>query len=362
MELESAAAELYGLDPAGFTAARDAMAARVRQEGDRALAKRIAALRRPTVAAWAANLLARRRPAEAERLVELGRALGEAQRTLAGEELRELSHQRHVLVTALARDAVALAAEEGRPVSEPGLREIEQTLHAALADPAVAREWLAARLARTPPPPTGFGIEPDPTAVRAHRPSPPTAARSPRPPEPAPAPPAEPKPDAVRAHHPPKPVPAAAPDPAPARSRRPSATRRADPEPATEREPAVAGARRPAEPASEPEPESEVPAPDPAHLRALEEAREAADTATREAERGQEQLRTAEEELRRARAALREREEQLAEAEHHLTEARTTADRAATHHREAARAARTAQKEADRTLRTLARLEARPLP
>ncbi|MFJ7154225.1 hypothetical protein ACIQUQ_04740 [Streptomyces sp. NPDC101118] len=341
MELESAAAELYGLDPAGFTAARDALAARARQEGDRALARRIAALRRPTAAAWAANLLARRRPAEAERLVELGRALGEAQRTLAGEELRELSHQRHVLVTALARDAAALAAEEGRPVSEPGLREIEQTLHAALADPEVAQEWLAARLARTPPPPTGFGIEPDPTAVRARRPSAPAAARSHRRPEPEPAPAAEP-------------------EPAPGRSRRASATRRADPGTATERGPDTAGAGRPADPGSEPEPG--VPAPDPAHLRALAQAQEAADTATREAERGQEQLRAAEEELRRARAALREREEQLAEAEHHLAEARSTADRAAAHHREAARTARATQEQADEAARTLTRLQAPPAP
>ncbi|MGW7452672.1 hypothetical protein ACWGJJ_14655, partial [Streptomyces sp. NPDC054787] len=62
MDVESVTVELYGLHPSEFTAARDTYAARARTEGDRQLATAIARLRKPTVAAWTAGLLARARP------------------------------------------------------------------------------------------------------------------------------------------------------------------------------------------------------------------------------------------------------------------------------------------------------------
>lgn len=82
MDLESVAAELYELVPPQFTAARDAYVASARKAGDKPLATAIGALRKPTVAAWAAGLLARRRPKQAHALVQLGEALRTAHRTL----------------------------------------------------------------------------------------------------------------------------------------------------------------------------------------------------------------------------------------------------------------------------------------
>ncbi|MFD9427693.1 MULTISPECIES: hypothetical protein [unclassified Streptomyces] len=77
MDVEEIAGELYGLKPAEFLAARDAYVAEARKAEDAAGAKAIAALRRPVLAAWAANLLARQQPQEAERFLELGeRACG----------------------------------------------------------------------------------------------------------------------------------------------------------------------------------------------------------------------------------------------------------------------------------------------
>ena len=59
-----AARELYGLVPAEFTAARNALAQQAADGGDRELAARIRKLPKPPVAAWAVNALVRHRPDE----------------------------------------------------------------------------------------------------------------------------------------------------------------------------------------------------------------------------------------------------------------------------------------------------------
>lgn len=161
---------LYVPHPAGFTAARDAAAARAKASGDAATAKRIAGLRRPTLAAWASNTLVRAKPEEAEQFLQLGQALREAHRSLDGEQLRDLSHQQHVVIGALAREAQRLAEEAGTPVSETVVREVERILYAALADPDAARAWSSARLARTPVPAAEFPPV-DPSAVRRQGPA-----------------------------------------------------------------------------------------------------------------------------------------------------------------------------------------------
>ncbi|GAA2773567.1 hypothetical protein [Streptomyces lavendulae] len=150
MDVESLAVELFGLRLAEFTAARDEYVAKARKAGDREHAAAIAALRKPTVTAWAAGLLARRRPKEAHSLVQLGEALRTAHRTLDAGQLRQLSHDQHVLIQQLARTARALAAEAGQAVSEPVLHEVEQILHAVLADPGMAAQWMAGRLVKAP--------------------------------------------------------------------------------------------------------------------------------------------------------------------------------------------------------------------
>ncbi|MFJ4320869.1 hypothetical protein ACIP46_37160 [Streptomyces lavendulae] len=140
--------------------------AKARKAGDRELAAAISALRKPTVAVWAAGLLARRRPKEAQSLVQLGEALRTAHRTLDAGQLRQLSHDQHVVIQELARTARALAVEAGQAVSEPVLHEVEQILHAVLADPDVAAQWMAGRLVKAPDAALGFtGLEPAPGAA-----------------------------------------------------------------------------------------------------------------------------------------------------------------------------------------------------
>ncbi|MER5485938.1 hypothetical protein ABT024_22360 [Streptomyces sp. NPDC002812] len=166
MDVESLELELLGLKPSEFTAARDAQVAKAREAGEKDLAKAIAALRKPTVAAWTAGLLARHRPEEAQGLVQLGEALRTAHRTLDAGQLRKLSHDQHMVIGELARTARALAAEAGQVVSEPVLHEVEQILHAVLADAEVAEQWKAGRLAKAPESVSGFtGLEPLPGAA-----------------------------------------------------------------------------------------------------------------------------------------------------------------------------------------------------
>jgi hypothetical protein len=146
-DLARVADELYGLSPDDFRAARDERAAQVRASGDRDLARAITALRRPVVSAWLVNLLAREDPGQMGELLALGESLRDAQQSLDGDRLRELSAERRRLVTAMVGEAKRLAAGEGRAVTLQVEREVEATLQAALADPGAAADVAAGRLA-----------------------------------------------------------------------------------------------------------------------------------------------------------------------------------------------------------------------
>jgi len=143
------AEQLYGLHPDAFVPARDDAVAAARQAGDRDLARAIARLRRPTRAAWLANLLARERPDQLDGLLALAGDLASAQRTLDGNALRALSAQRNRLVTAMAREGGRLAAQAGDSATESVVRDLAGILDAALADSAVADEVRSGRLTRT---------------------------------------------------------------------------------------------------------------------------------------------------------------------------------------------------------------------
>ncbi|QCD61006.1 hypothetical protein [Streptomyces hawaiiensis] len=148
MDYDSVADELYALRPEEFTAARASAMASARTAGDRELAERIRALRKPSLAAWVSNLLVRGSPGEVEPLLRLGEGLRQAHQDLDGAQLRELSRRQHALIRALSLQARQLAEEAGHPIGESVQREVENTLHAVLADPEAARAWAGGRLAK----------------------------------------------------------------------------------------------------------------------------------------------------------------------------------------------------------------------
>jgi len=154
---------LYTAQPDGFVAARSEAVAAARAAGDVAAAREIAKLRKPTVAAWLVNLLARRRPDLVADLVELSAALRSAQRDLRGPRLRELSAQRRGVVTALVGQARALAdaADPGLAAGKLPLAEVEATLNAALSDVDIAEQVRSGRLVRAASY-AGFGEVPRP--------------------------------------------------------------------------------------------------------------------------------------------------------------------------------------------------------
>ncbi len=146
VDLSSTAAELYGLAPGDFVAARTAAEKQARAAGDRELAGQIHALAKPTAAAWVANQLVRRHPDEIAALRDLGAGLREATASLEGEQLRQLSQQQNRVIAALVAQARSLAKAAGQPLSEATERGLEGTLRAALADEQLAQELAAGQL------------------------------------------------------------------------------------------------------------------------------------------------------------------------------------------------------------------------
>ena len=155
--LAAAVAELYGTPPEEFTGRRGELAAAARDGGDRAAARAIGALRRPTRAAWVVNRLARADPDAPPRLAEMAAALRAAQQAGQGRRLRELSAERDALIDGLTSQALAAAEVTDSPAS---LRlEVTQTLTAAMADPGVATDFAAGTLTRAVQW-SGFGVLP----------------------------------------------------------------------------------------------------------------------------------------------------------------------------------------------------------
>ncbi|MFG2639450.1 hypothetical protein ACGFYP_00475 [Streptomyces sp. NPDC048370] len=180
MDVEQVIDELYGVAPGEFVAARDARAAEARSAEDPVAAKRIAALRRPTLAAWASNRFVRERPDDVGRLLALGETLREAHRLLDPTTFREAAGQQNKVIAAEVRATAALAEEAGHPLSASVRDEVEQLLRAVLADPDIAAEWSAGRLTKPPEAPVGFGgITPESLPPRPPAPpKPDTGARA----------------------------------------------------------------------------------------------------------------------------------------------------------------------------------------
>ncbi len=143
---DAAAAELYGLEPAAFVAARDARSQSLRAGGDVRAAKAVKALKKPSAAAWALNLLVREDRVQVDALLALGGELRDAQTALDGDDLRALSSQRHRLVRAVAGRAADLARAAGHPLSAAVTERVSRSLDAALSDPDAAAALVEARL------------------------------------------------------------------------------------------------------------------------------------------------------------------------------------------------------------------------
>ena len=127
---------LYGLSPGDFTAARDAEAKAL--AADKGIAARVKVLLKPSIAAWAINLLVRREAEQIDQVLALGESLREAAASMAGEELRALTRQRRQLTSALATTARDLAREDDVRLTAAVVDQVEGMLTAAMLDPVAA--------------------------------------------------------------------------------------------------------------------------------------------------------------------------------------------------------------------------------
>jgi hypothetical protein len=120
--------ELYTLPLEEFTTARNELAKRLRDP-------EIRKLKKPSVSAWAANQLARRREVDVRRLLRAGERLERAQRGLVGggdqREFSEAQSEERDAVRRLRSEAAEILREAGHPASDATLERLAGTLRAA---------------------------------------------------------------------------------------------------------------------------------------------------------------------------------------------------------------------------------------
>lgn len=138
VEFDAAADELYGVLPADFTATRRRLAGELPREE----ARRLTALRRPTVPAWAVNLLVR--DGAVGPLLDLGMRMRAAWSN--GGDISALDRERVSLVDDLMHRARELADGAGHPLNDAFAGKVEETLRAAIADPRAAEAVRRGRL------------------------------------------------------------------------------------------------------------------------------------------------------------------------------------------------------------------------
>lgn len=134
--VRQAVLELYAGEPGGFVERRTALVKEARATKDRDAAKEIAALRKPSLSAWAINQVVRADRDLVARLRDLGARMRHAQSTLDGAALAGLRKEREAALKDLAAAAEAVAAEHGQGLSDAVQGEIRDTAVAAFADAA----------------------------------------------------------------------------------------------------------------------------------------------------------------------------------------------------------------------------------
>jgi len=135
MDLRDVAGELYSVAPGDFIARRNAAAA----EADRSTAKQIKTLRKPSASAAAINALIRGHPDLVGDVLEIGSRMRDAFASRDRAEIRSLTQERQRLLQ---------RATEGLDLSPAVQREVEETLQAAVIDPAAAAAVRSGMLVR----------------------------------------------------------------------------------------------------------------------------------------------------------------------------------------------------------------------
>jgi len=156
---------LYALPLEQFTPERNRLARELRESGDGGAAKEVGALRKPVLAAWVVNQLARTHARDVDLLLDAGNRLLEEQRAGTPGSQAAYDHQRRALDSLLAGAREIL----GERSSEQTLRTVAETLRtASLTEDG--RELLARGRLTEPLTTTGWDLvvaNPPPAGARA---------------------------------------------------------------------------------------------------------------------------------------------------------------------------------------------------
>lgn len=134
MDLDAALNELYDATPEEFVAERKRLAKQLKDDGHAEDADHVGKLRKPTVAAWALNRLARDQRRDVDLLLDSGHRLRQAQAGVLRGDARDAFEQ----AQRTERETVArLVGEAERTLAERGgasaavLEQVSASLHAA---------------------------------------------------------------------------------------------------------------------------------------------------------------------------------------------------------------------------------------
>jgi hypothetical protein len=116
--------ELYGLPLEEFTEARNRLVRQLQDRGDKESANQVRSLRKPSLAAWAVNQVARRHPDELRELMDLRDKLASAN----ASAFRSASTEQRKLVASLTEHARPILEESGHPASRSTIDAISKTL------------------------------------------------------------------------------------------------------------------------------------------------------------------------------------------------------------------------------------------
>ena len=157
MTLDEATDHLYSVDLEAFVPERTRVARELRDAGDRSAAEQVAKLKKPTVAAWALNQLARQRRRDVDLLLDAGHRLRQAQEGVVSGADREVFEKAQKTQRDALRRLTQQASQLLGGASSQALSQISGTLRAAAVSEE-GRELLARGRFTTPLEPEGFDV------------------------------------------------------------------------------------------------------------------------------------------------------------------------------------------------------------
>jgi hypothetical protein len=155
--LDEALDQLYGVDPEEFVPERKRLARELKDAGEGEGAAAISKVRKPTVAAWALNQLARKQRRDVDLLLDAGHRLRQAQEGVVGGADRAAFEQAQKTERDALRRLTQQASELLGGASPQALAQISSTLrNAAVSEEG--RELLARGRFTTPLESEGFDV------------------------------------------------------------------------------------------------------------------------------------------------------------------------------------------------------------